>query len=122
MHLPTLAALADRPDATPSGWSLRRVGPRGGRGDSPSTCDRGPRPTRATPSLISIANVQVSRLTSTGDAVKPAIAPDGNYLAYIRRQKGQDSLHVRQTATAATAEIVKAEPEVTPLGRNRVTG
>ena len=72
--------------------------------------------TPATLSSISIANVQVSRLTSTGDAEKPAIAPDGNYLAYVRRQKGLDSLHVRQTATAATAEIVKAEPEVSLWG------
>jgi eukaryotic-like serine/threonine-protein kinase len=72
--------------------------------------------TSVTPSLLSIANVQVSRLTTTGDAVKPAIAPDGNYLAYVRRQKGLDSLHVRQTATAATAEIVKAEPDVSLWG------
>ncbi len=70
----------------------------------------------ATPSPISIADVQVSRLTSTGDAVRAAIAPDGNYLAYVRQQKGLDSLHVRQTATAATAEIVKAEPDVTLWG------
>jgi serine/threonine protein kinase len=65
---------------------------------------------------ISIANVQVSRLTSTGDAVRAAIAPDGNYLAYVRQQKGLHSLHVRQAATAATAEIVKAEPDVTLWG------
>ena len=44
------------------------------------------------------------------------LRPDGNYLAYVRRQKGQDSLHVRQTATAATAEIVKAEPDVSLWG------
>ena len=72
--------------------------------------------TPATPAPISIANVQVARLTSTGDAVRAAIAPDGNYLAYVRRQKGLDSLHVRQTATAATAEIVKAEPDVSLWG------
>ncbi len=72
--------------------------------------------TPAMPSPISIANVQVSRLTTTGDAVRAAIAPDGNYFAYVRRQKGLHSLHVRQTATAATAEIVKAETEVTLWG------
>jgi Tol biopolymer transport system component len=70
----------------------------------------------AAPSLISLADVQVARLTTTGDAGRPAIAPDGNYLAYVRRQKGRDSLHVRQTGTAATAEIVTAEPDVTIWG------
>ena len=70
----------------------------------------------ATASQISIANAQVARLTRTGDAVRPAIAPDGNYLAYVRRQKGLDTLHVRQTATAATAEIVPAEAGVTLWG------
>ncbi len=70
----------------------------------------------AAPSLISIADVEVARLTTTGDAERPAIAPDGDYFAYISRQKGRDSLHVRQTATATTAEIVRPEPDVTIWG------
>jgi Tol biopolymer transport system component len=65
---------------------------------------------------LSVADVQVSRLTSTGDAVRPALAPDGQYFAFIRRRNGEDSLHVRQVATPTTAEIVKAEPEVTLWG------
>ena len=67
-------------------------------------------------SLISIADIEVARLPSTQDAERPAIAPDGNYLAFIRRQNGRDSLHVRQMATPETAEIVKPEPEVSMWG------
>jgi eukaryotic-like serine/threonine-protein kinase len=65
---------------------------------------------------ISVVDVQVSRLTSTGDAVRPALAPDGRYFAFIRRRNGQDSLHVRQVATPTTAEIVRPEPDVTLWG------
>ena len=65
--------------------------------------------------------MQVAQLTTTGDAERPAIARDGNYLAYVRQQKGQYSLHVRQTATATTVEIVKAEPESDALGSDRLS-
>jgi hypothetical protein len=65
---------------------------------------------------ISIVDLQIARLTSTGDAVRPALAPDGNYLAFIRRQNGRDGVYVRQMATATTAEIVAPEPDVTLWG------
>jgi serine/threonine protein kinase len=68
-------------------------------------------PGRETPPL-SLESVQIARLTTTGDAERAAIAPDGNYVVYVRRLKGEDSLHLRQTASAATAEIIKAEPNV----------
>ena len=67
-------------------------------------------------SRISIADVQVARLDATGDGERPTISPDGNYLAFIRKQNGRDSLHVRQIATPTTAEIVKPEPDVTLWG------
>ena len=84
--------------------------------------------------LLAIGTDRREPLSSDFDCKRPGVptdqhqgcrkagdCADGNYLAYVRRQKGRDSLHVRQTATAATAEIVKAEPEVTS-GGNRVTG
>ena len=68
------------------------------------------------PRLIATADLDILRLTTSGDANSPAIASDGNYFAYVRRQSGRDSLHVRQTATAATTEIVQAEANVTLWG------
>jgi serine/threonine protein kinase/dipeptidyl aminopeptidase/acylaminoacyl peptidase len=67
-------------------------------------------------SPISTADVQVTRLDGTVDGERPSVAPDGNYLAFIRRQNGRDSLHVRQIATPTTAEILKPEPDVTLWG------
>ena len=68
------------------------------------------------PSLLTLDRVRIDQLTSTGDAERPALAPDGKYMAYVRRQNGQYSLHVRQTTTAATIEIVAAEPDVVLYG------
>jgi eukaryotic-like serine/threonine-protein kinase len=66
----------------------------------------------ASPSVLSFESIDIAKLTSTGDAGRPAIAPEGNYLAYIRQTGGEYSLHVRHMATASTVEIVKAEPDV----------
>ena len=74
------------------------------------------RPATRDPSSLSAADLQVARLDGTGDGERPAVAPDGNYLAFIRRQNGRDSLHVRQIATPSTAEILKPEPDVTLWG------
>jgi Tol biopolymer transport system component len=73
---------------------------------------------RATPdpSSLSAADIQVARLDGTGDGERAAVAPDGNYLVFVRRQNGRDSLHVRQIATPSTAEILKPEPDVTLWG------
>jgi eukaryotic-like serine/threonine-protein kinase len=65
---------------------------------------------------LTLDGARVDRLTTTGDAIRPAIAPDGRYLAYVRQQEGQFSLHVRQTATASSVEIVPAEPDVVLFG------
>jgi len=69
-----------------------------------------------TVSPLSAADIEVARLDGTGDGERPSVAPDGNYLAFIRRQNGRDSLYVRQIATPTTAEIVKPEPDVTLWG------
>jgi len=73
-----------------------------------------PRTTAIAP--LSLDGVHIEQLTSTGDALRPALAPDGRYLAYIRLQDGALSLHVRQAATAATVEIVPPEPGVGLFG------
>jgi serine/threonine protein kinase len=70
----------------------------------------------ASSSVPSFETVDIAKLTSTGDAGRPAIAREGNYLAYIRQIGGEYSLHVRHMVTASTVEIVKAEPDVVLYG------
>jgi eukaryotic-like serine/threonine-protein kinase len=74
------------------------------------------RTTSSPAASLSIATIQIDQLTSTGDAERPAIAPDGKYFAYIRHREGEYSLCVRQTATATTVEVVRAEPNTALFG------
>jgi Tol biopolymer transport system component len=71
--------------------------------------------TSATPSAdgvsgLSVADLQVEQLTTSGTADAPAISPDGNYVVYIERGAGLDSLRVRQVATESSVPIVPSEP------------
>jgi eukaryotic-like serine/threonine-protein kinase len=65
---------------------------------------------------LTLDGARIDQLTSTGDAERPAIAPDGKYLVYVRQRDNQFSLHVRQTTTAATVEIVPARADVVLFG------
>jgi eukaryotic-like serine/threonine-protein kinase len=65
---------------------------------------------------LSIADLQVETLTTSGTANLPAISPDGNYVAYIENAGGGASIRVRQVATGSNVEIVSAEPGVNLLG------
>jgi eukaryotic-like serine/threonine-protein kinase len=60
-------------------------------------------------SSLSIASLQVEQLTTSGTAHAPAISPDGNYVVYIERGFGRDSLRVRQVASGSNVEIVPPE-------------
>jgi serine/threonine protein kinase len=64
----------------------------------------------------SLANLQVTQLTTTGMAERPAISPDGRYVAYVQREGDATSLWLRQTATTSNVQIVAAEPGVTIFG------
>jgi serine/threonine protein kinase/Tol biopolymer transport system component len=65
----------------------------------------------------SIANLEVEQLTTSGTAGAPAIAPDGNYVAYVEQgTAGDSSLRVRQVTTGSNVEIVAVEPGVQLLG------
>ena len=79
--------------------------PRGGNAASPSTT-----------SALSIADLQVEPLTTSGTADRPAISPDGNYVVYVENGGGQQSLRVRQVATGSNVEIVPGEPGVGLMG------
>jgi Tol biopolymer transport system component len=67
-------------------------------------------PAQAPPS--SARDFEISQLTTSGNAVTPAISPDGKYVAYIQRDGGSSSLWVRQVATSGNVQIVPASPGV----------
>jgi len=64
----------------------------------------------------SLADVQVTQLTTTGNAERPAISPDGRYVAYVQRTGDDYSLWIRQTTTTSNVQIVPSEPGVTLFG------
>jgi serine/threonine protein kinase len=68
----------------------------------------------ATPS--SIADLQITQLTTSGNAERPAISPDGRYVAYVQRDGKAHSLWLRQTTTTSNVQIVVPEPGVTLHG------
>ena len=59
---------------------------------------------RSEPS-ISIENIKLTRLTSTGDVYGPVISPNGEYLAYICAKPRMHSVRVQQVVTGSTIEI-----------------
>ena len=65
---------------------------------------------------------EISQLTSSGNAVAPAISPDGRYVVYVQRDSDNTSLWVRQVATSSNVKIVNVPlagylvPSVTPDG------
>ncbi len=50
--------------------------------------------------------IKVTRLTTTGKAIRPAISRDGKYLVYVVNEAGQQSLWLRQVATDSNVPIV----------------
>jgi serine/threonine protein kinase/Tol biopolymer transport system component len=77
-----------------------------------------PRPPQPPPANapVSVADLQISQLTTSGNAERPAISPDGKYVAYVQHTGNEYSLWIRQIATASNVQIVAAEPNVVLLG------
>ncbi len=65
---------------------------------------------RAPASPTSLADLQVVRLTTTGNASAPAISPDGKYVAYAQLDGKDASVWIRQTATSSNVQIVPPGP------------
>jgi Tol biopolymer transport system component len=60
--------------------------------------------------------LHLQQLTSTGNAVLPAISSDGKYVTYVQQSGNESSLWVRQTATASNVQIVPAAPGEQVMG------
>jgi serine/threonine protein kinase len=62
------------------------------------------------PSSPVLQNLQVSQVTVSGNAWRPALSPDGKYVVYIHRDGLERSLRIRQLGTDRDVEIVAAQP------------
>jgi Tol biopolymer transport system component len=51
-------------------------------------------------------------LTTSGNAITPAISPDGKYVAYVQQERDGASLWIRQVATTSNQRIVPPTPGV----------
>jgi len=67
-------------------------------------------------SVRSIQDLEITQLTTSGNADRPAMSPNGKYVAYVQHDGNNDSLWIRQIATPSNAQIVAAEPGVALLG------
>jgi serine/threonine protein kinase/Tol biopolymer transport system component len=65
-----------------------------------------------TPTNALLQNAQISQVTATGDAWRPAMSPDGRFVVYVRRDGVIRSLRVRQLGTDRDVELVAPEPDV----------
>jgi serine/threonine protein kinase/Tol biopolymer transport system component len=61
---------------------------------------------------FSLQDATITRLTTTGTAGLPALSPDGRYVAYVETVGEEQSLWIRQTATASNLQIVPSRPGV----------
>jgi serine/threonine protein kinase len=59
---------------------------------------------------------EITQLTTSGNAINPAITPDGKYVAYVQREGDRSSLWIRQVATASNVRILEGEPNVVLMG------
>jgi Tol biopolymer transport system component len=57
------------------------------------------RSTPVTKESTSLArDFEITQLTTSGNAITPAISPDGRYVAYVQPEEGSASLWIRQVA------------------------
>ncbi len=75
---------------------------------------------RPSEQTTSTGNMKIGRLTATGKASNVVISPEGRLIVYSQREKGKQSLWVRQIATASTVQILPpAEVEFQGLTLSR---
>jgi eukaryotic-like serine/threonine-protein kinase len=52
--------------------------------------------------------INVTKLTTNGNALFAAISPDGKYVAYVKSESGKESLWLRQVGSAGNLEVTPA--------------
>jgi serine/threonine protein kinase len=62
------------------------------------------------PEVSHFQNIQLARITNSGNAIDATISPDGKYIVYALSDKNKQSLWIRQVSTANDKEIVPAAP------------
>ena len=84
---------------------------------------RAPTAPQAADSGASLRDFEITQLTTSGNAITPAISPDGKYVAYVQQEGDGSSLWIRQVATSSNVRVVPPEagvplvsPTVTPDG------
>ena len=55
---------------------------------------------------VPFERVEVTKLTTNGNALMAAISPDGKYVAYVTGQSGKESLWLRQVDIASNAQLI----------------
>jgi len=62
---------------------------------------------RTKPNLrVPFERVEVTKLTTNGNALMGAISPDGKYVAYVTGQSGKESLWLRQVDITSNAQLI----------------
>jgi serine/threonine protein kinase/Tol biopolymer transport system component len=64
---------------------------------------------------VSFASLQVTQLTSTGNAFRPVVSPDGKYVVYLQGDSDGASLWLRQVAATSSIEVVGADGLLSPV-------
>jgi serine/threonine protein kinase/Tol biopolymer transport system component len=55
---------------------------------------------------VAFERIEVTKLTTNGNAWMVAMSPDGKYVSYITSERGKESLWLRQVATNSTAQLI----------------
>jgi len=55
-------------------------------------------------------DIQLGRLTNSGNAIDATVSPDGKYIVYVLSDRSRQSLFIRQVSTANDKEIVAPAP------------
>src|SRR5688500_6418182 len=58
------------------------------------------------PEVGAFQNIHLARLTNSGDVIDVTISPDGQFIVYVRSDRNNQSLWIRQVSTANDKEIV----------------
>ena len=58
------------------------------------------------PRPINLQNMQISRLTDSGEVNQAAISPDGRYIVYVLAEGERQSLRVRNVSTKSDVEVL----------------